>query len=86
MRTVVVRYLKFITLWVVVIILVHKIVKLGESNAKSILAYLFTIFLVYISLGILYNKFIKKEVGIVFAHVEFWKDFPKLVIDGIKYI
>ena len=86
MHMVVAQYLKFIILLVVVIILVYKSIKLGESNAKSILAYLFITFLVYICLGILFNKIIKKEVGIVFPHIEFWKDFPKLVIDGIKYI
>lgn len=58
----------------------------GMSAGWMFVAFLFFGSIIYIVLGVLYNRFRHNATGIeAFPNIEFWKDLPSLVRDGIMF-
>jgi hypothetical protein len=58
----------------------------GISGGTIFLIILLVLVVVYIIGGIIFNKAIKKEDGIGFPHIEFWKDSPFMAKDGVMFL
>lgn len=58
----------------------------GLSFGSVLLLLLFLAIIIYISGGFLFNTFVRHARGVErFPHIEFWKDLPSLIIDGVKF-
>lgn len=58
----------------------------GISGGSVLLLLLFFFTLVYLAAGILFMKLVRSAVGWeAIPNIEFWKDFPALVKDGVQF-
>jgi len=58
----------------------------GLSGGSVLLIIIFSVSAFYLLAGVAYNKFVKHENGIdLIPNLEFWKDFPGLVQDGVQF-
>ncbi|XP_005090179.1 putative mannose 6-phosphate receptor-like protein C530.09c [Aplysia californica] len=58
----------------------------GLSGGSVLLIIFFVLLIVYLVGGVLFLKFVRRAEGLeAIPNYEFWKDFPSLVKDGVKF-